>query len=255
MTEARYILRFDDICPTMNWAVWDEIEKHLRFHNVCPILAVIPDNQDPTLAIDPPRADFWEWLRRLQDSGYCIALHGHQHLYINQRSGLMRLTEQSEFVGLTRTEQERKLGQALAVFRKYGVNADAWVAPSHSFDQTTLKVLSDLGIPVVSDGLCRWPYTDSLGLIWVPQQLWKFEPRPKGIWTVCQHHNEWTGADLKRFVQDLELYAHRMNTIAEVVEAYSTRRFTLTDQMTAMGDWLLNHRIPRELKRIKSAIL
>ncbi len=45
--KARYLIRFDDICPTMNWTIWEQVEQVLRTYHVQPILAVVPDNQDP----------------------------------------------------------------------------------------------------------------------------------------------------------------------------------------------------------------
>src|SRR5436309_501178 len=57
---ARYVVRFDDVCPTMNWSVWARIEPVLAKHNVRPLLAVVPDNRDPKLMIEPPRANFWD---------------------------------------------------------------------------------------------------------------------------------------------------------------------------------------------------
>ena len=84
-SECRYLIRFDDICPTMNWAGWDAIESLLMRHSIRPILAVVPDNRDPKLIVDSPCADFWERVRKWQRAGYAIALHGYQHRYVNQQ--------------------------------------------------------------------------------------------------------------------------------------------------------------------------
>jgi predicted deacetylase len=241
-SDARYLVRFDDICPTMNWAVWDAVESHLVRHSIRPILAVVPDNRDPKLIVDSPRADFWERVRQWQRAGYAIGLHGYQHRYVNQNAGLMRLTHKSEFAGLTRSDQEAKLRAGLEIFAKQGVRADAWVAPSHSFDRTTVAVLAELGVSVISDGLCHWPFTDARGLTWVPHQLWDvFSPRPAGIWTVGCHHNNWMPRKIDEFARSLEAYASRMTDLATVVDAFAGRRATLTDQWTALRDWTWNH--------------
>src|SRR5256885_866914 len=42
---ARYLVRFDDLCPTMNWDVWKSVEEVLFRTGIRPLLAVIPDNQ------------------------------------------------------------------------------------------------------------------------------------------------------------------------------------------------------------------
>ena len=41
---TRVVLRFDDLCPTMKWSVWDAIEKVLDRHGVHPIVAIVPDS-------------------------------------------------------------------------------------------------------------------------------------------------------------------------------------------------------------------
>lgn len=259
MTESRYLIRFDDICSTMNWLVWDAIESQLIRYAVCPILAVVPDNRDPSLIVDPPRSDFWEQVRRWQSRGYTIALHGHQHHYTNNSGGLMRLTYQSEFALLPRKKQDAKLRSALAIFSGHGVRADAWVGPSHSFDKTTVALLAELGIFVISDGLWRWPFTDANNVTWVPQQLWNFSPRPAGIWTVCFHHNKWTTREVEDFGKKLEAYASKITDMKTVIHSFAGRRATWVDHWTAFREWTWNHymipnrvRYRRTVNRIKS---
>src|SRR5262245_41195137 len=96
MGERRYLVRFGDILPTMTWAVWEGIEAHLDRHGVKPILAVVPDNLDPKLKVDPPRADFWDRVRGWQAKGYTIAIHGYQHVYVNRNPGIIGVTHNSE---------------------------------------------------------------------------------------------------------------------------------------------------------------
>ena len=78
------LLRFDDICPTMNWGTWDAGRGPDGPLGLRPILAVVPDNRDPKLVAGPPRADFWERVRGWQARGWTIALHGYQHLYVTR---------------------------------------------------------------------------------------------------------------------------------------------------------------------------
>jgi peptidoglycan/xylan/chitin deacetylase (PgdA/CDA1 family) len=233
LTGCHYLIRFDDICPTMNWTAWVGIEAHLVRLNVRPILAVVPDNRDPRLVVDPPHPDFWEQVRKWQAMGWTIALHGYQHVYVNRNSGLLHLSLQSEFAGLSREEQEGKLKKGLAIFDEHGVRADAWVAPSHSFDRTTVKILGDLGVTVISDGLWPWPFTDKDRMTWVPQQLWNFWPRPPGVWTICNHHNGWTNQRVEWFGEMLNSYASKMTDMATVLEVFSGREQTLSNQWKA----------------------
>ena len=57
MTHATYLVRFDDICPTMNWEAWEQVENVLVSEGIRPILAVVPDNRDENL----------EWFNALQN--------------------------------------------------------------------------------------------------------------------------------------------------------------------------------------------
>ena len=242
LSGGRYLIRFDDICPTMNWAVWEAIESQMIQYSIRPILAVVPDNRDPKLIVDSPRADFWERVRGWQQAGYAIALHGYQHRYVNAHGGLMRLSKKSEFAGLSRDEQETKLRNGLAIFANQGIRADAWVAPAHSFDRTTVALLADLGVSVISDGLWRWPFTDARGVTWVPQQLWDvFSPKPAGIWTVCCHHNSWTPRRIEEFGKTLDTHASKMTDLATVIQSFDGRRATVSDQWNAFRDWTWNH--------------
>ena len=241
---GRYLIRFDDICPTMNWEIFNQIERILDSYQIKPIIAVVPDNLDTGLMVAPAKLDFWEWVRSRQRLGWTVALHGYQHTYVNESSGIMRLTPHSEFAGLSYTEQKRKLTAGLMLFDKEGIKCDAWVAPSHSFDWTTVEVLAELGIKVISDGLWAWPRTDRSGVTWVPQQMWsRFRPKQKGVWTVCYHHNGWSASEVDRFAKDICEYVGFITNLPTVVDTYAGRQITLSDHLTSLYELLLNHRI------------
>jgi predicted deacetylase len=235
-----YLLRFDDLCPTMNWRVWDNIEPVLVDLDIKPILAVVPDNQDPKLRVGPPADDFWERVRQWQGRNWAIALHGYQHRYVNRNAGLLRFPKKSEFAGLPRPEQEFKLRTGLAKFAQEGVRADAWIAPCHSFDKTTLQLLSELGISIISDGFSRLPFQSKGGLTWVPQQLWSFQPRKQGVWTICIHFNQWTKDSCDRFKQEATRFRPWIKTLEGVVARWRGRPQDLQDHL---NQWLTLFRL------------
>ena len=240
LAPARYILRFDDICPGMNWTVWDRIEPLLIKYKVRPILAVVPDNRDPKLSIAAERSDFWAQVRHWQASGYCIAVHGYQHLYENRNSGIMNINSYSEFAGLSEAVQRQKLEKALAIFREHDVVPDCWVAPAHSFDEVTVRVLLELGVEVISDGFYSRPVR-KLGAIWVPQQLWYFRPMPGGVWTVCQHFNNYKDAEVARLEQWLSTFAPNITSVADIVAGKNIRPVGVFDHLFRAA-WLLSRR-------------
>jgi predicted deacetylase len=217
---AKYLLRFDDICPTMNWSIWAEIEKILLEIEVKPILAVVPDNQDETLKVDRAVEDFWDRVRIWQARGWTIGLHGYQHRYVTKNSGVVGLLNDSEFAGLSVEEQQHKLQKAVEIFHREGVKPQVWIAPSHSFDATTVSLLKTVGIHIISDGLYIVPHIDSGGTMWIPLQLWRFYPMPFGVWTVCCHHNAWSATDLSDFRQNLYRYKKNITEFNQVLHDY-----------------------------------
>jgi hypothetical protein len=220
---ARYLLRFDDICPTMNWTIWERIERILDEANIKPILAVIPDNQDPELRIEAEKSGFWERVRSWQAKGWTIGLHGYQHVYVNREPGILGLNANSEFSGLDRKEQGRKLDAAIAVFARERVATDLWIAPSHSFDGITLELLRDRGLRALSDGFFALPGIDDRGIFWLPQQIWRWRRMPGGVWTICMHHNPWNEAALEEFRSKVAGFTGNFTSFGAARERYHMR--------------------------------
>ena len=157
MTNPQYLLRFDDICPTMNWRVWEEIESVLVQRQLKPVLAVVPDNQDPVLQVDAPAADFWDRVRAWQDLGWVIALHGYQHRYVSRNAGLAARRRLSEFAGLPVETQREKLQRGMEIFAREGIKSRVWIAPGNAFDTATVALLPEFGINVISAGYFQFP--------------------------------------------------------------------------------------------------
>jgi len=216
----RYLLRFDDLCPTMNWEMWSEIEAILVAQQIRPILAVVPDNQDPVLQVGPPAEGFWEQVRLWQQRDWTIALHGYQHRYVTQAAGLVARRKKSEFAGLRSEQQEDKLRRGMKIFRQHGIQSQVWIAPGHTFDEVTVSLLPEVGIRIINDGYVRFPYRDANGMMWVPQQLGGFRPVPAGVWTICHHHNGWTSSDLHRFRMDVERHRSQIWSLDEAVNTF-----------------------------------
>src|ERR1041385_2624004 len=121
---ATYLIRFDDICPTMNWHVWNRIEPILVEFGVPPILAVIPDNRDHALELNPPDPRFWDRVREWQARGWTIGLHGYQHACTTANAGVVGLNKRSEFAGLSYAQQLSKLKAGMEIFFRENVKAE-----------------------------------------------------------------------------------------------------------------------------------
>ncbi len=241
---ATYLLRFDDLCPTMRWDVWDEIERILVEAGVCPILSVVPDNRDAYLEVEPPAPGFWDRVRSWDERGWVIGMHGYQHTYVTEEAGIVGINAMSEFAGLPAGEQRHKLVESMSIFRREGVTPRVWVAPGHSFDAATLEGLRAIGVNMVSDGLSLYPYRDSAGMIWLPQQLWRFRRLHFGVWTVCCHHNRWTPERLRAFERGLASVQRQMGNPDEVAERYARRTAALPEAvLPQMMRWGLRQRM------------
>jgi predicted deacetylase len=221
---AKYLLRFDDLSPSMNWNVWAKIEEALVRRRIQPLLAVVPDNRDPTLQVGAPVENFWQRVKGWHARGWTVCLHGFQHKYVTEHTGIVTTKTKSEFAGLPARDQEDKLRRGVEIFARQGIHPSVWIAPNHSFDSTTVALLPRFGIRIISDGRFRFPFVCSHQMFWVPQQLFQFRPAPAGIWTVCYHHNQWTPSMLSQFHRDLERYSEDIWPLEKVVETWRGRR-------------------------------
>jgi predicted deacetylase len=211
------ILRFDDICPTMQWDTWSKIEAALIENNVKPILAVVPDNQDPVLQVAPPVDDFWHRVRRWQGLGWTIALHGYQHLYVAKAGGLVTRRKKSEFASLSASVQEEKLRRGMEIFAREGIKTRVWIAPGNAFDETTVSLLPKFGIDIVSAGWFWGPFLGPHQTIWMPCQLSILRSVPSGVWTAYYHHNSWERSDLGRFLKRLKKYRDQVVSLEDAL--------------------------------------
>lgn len=219
-----FILRFDDLCPTVNWQIWDRIEELLLEFRVSPIMAVIPDNRDKSLVHSRPGENFWERVRTWQGRGWTLGLHGYQHCYWTKKAGMFGRAAVSEFAGLPYEVQEIKLQNAVRIFSEHGLRPVVWVAPGHSFDRNTVSILLRTGLRIINDGYALYPYVDARGMVWIPQQVGRFRKLPLGIWTVCFHFNRWKDEDLKQFRVDLERFRPNILSVADVLQSCTRRQ-------------------------------
>jgi predicted deacetylase len=224
MSTPQYLLRFDDICPTMNWNLWGQIERILVQRRLKPILAVVPDNRDPGLQVTAPVTDFWSRVRAWQNRGWTIALHGYQHLYVSRNAGMVAIRKKSEFAGLPEKEQREKLSRAMQIFEREGITSRVWVAPGSTFDSTTVGLLPEFGIRVISAGYFQFPYMCPVGMTWVPQQMHYFRPAPRGVWTVCYHHNQWDDSGLRKFREEIDRYGANIVSLDDVLDPLTLSR-------------------------------
>jgi predicted deacetylase len=216
---AQYLLRFDDLCPTMEYDRWQRCLQLIEEFGLRPILAVIPDNQDTELNLSPPDPEFWPWLRAMEAAGATIALHGYRHLCASQGESLLPLHHHTEFAGVPEVTQHWWIREGRRILRGQGLNPTMFVAPRHGFDHATLRALRKEGIPLLSDGFARVPFERG-GITWIPQQLWGPVKKSSGLWTICIHSNFTRAAqvdELRAFIRD---HAAQFTSVERVLAEY-----------------------------------
>ena len=140
MTEARYLIRIDDICEGLNIENFKKLIDILKTHKIRPIIAVVPNNKDKNLIF--PNSiygqTFWKLIQKLQDDlHWKIGIHGYDHKYINKESGILHINNFSEFAGLNYYDQQFKLVNSIKIMKSYNLSSDLFI--THSFDKNTLK--------------------------------------------------------------------------------------------------------------------
>lgn len=245
---AIFVYRLDDVTAEMEPTRFLRFLDLFEFHGVRPLLGVIPDNQDPSLAHGKKDPAFWDRLRILGQKGLVdFAQHGHTHVYCGELGGLLGrkygFSGKSEFTGLSEIVQREKIRAGRDLLRSHGILTDVWMAPSHGFDATTLRVAAELGFGAITDGIALWPFRQH-GMVFVPQQLWEPKRVPFGLWTICLHTNT---AD-ERLYQAVEAHLRSGARVISFAEARAlpTPHFSQTMNMAfrlAYRLHILRHRL------------
>tara|TARA_Y100001958_G_C21213167_1_gene538720 strand:+ start:46 stop:777 length:732 start_codon:yes stop_codon:yes gene_type:complete len=201
---SKYILRLDDISANMNWTKFEKFVDIANNFQIKPIIAVIPDNMDEELLSYENRGInyFWNSIKTLDNQGWEIGIHGLNHLFHTQDSGLLGINDYAEFSGLDFSMQDRMIKESLKIFEKFNINTRLFVAPAHSFDNNTIKALRNNGIYIISDGFSMFPCKYE-GITLVPQLFAHPRKMPFGFYTFCVHLNNISDSDfskLEKFV-------------------------------------------------------
>lgn len=185
---TKFVIRLDDICPTMDHAKFARARAIFDEAGVKPLMGIVPDNQDPDLQIDAPDPAFWKTMRDLKAQGWGISQHGYQHRIHTSDRGLLDISPRSEFAGRALADQTDDLAKGQQILADAGLATDIFMAPFHSYDRTTLTALKSLGFTRLTDGYGLFPW-DEAGLRFIPQ----LSERPVhfgfGIYTMCLHLN------------------------------------------------------------------
>lgn len=217
--EIKILIRFDDICPTMDFAQFNRAVELMDQYNVKPLIGVIPCCKDKDLQIEEEHEDFWVYVKSLRDKGYTIAMHGYEHVFCSQHHGMVNRRIGSEFAGLSLQEQIDKLQKGKAILNSYGIETDVFFAPAHSYDRNTLKALAASGFKYMSDGKSSKAYFLE-GIKCLPCRAGgAADIKGNGYYTSVFHAHEWVRSDkayaFDQFKSTLSTYAPYVVSFSE----------------------------------------
>ena len=233
LSPAQYLLRIDDLCPTVSAERWQKFQSLIEEFRLRPILAVVPDNRDPELQVSPPDPAFWDCMRALEAAGAAIGLHGYQHLCATRGRSLVNLHRISEFAGAPAATQRAWISDGLRILRGHGLNPNIWIAPRHGFDRNTLAALREERILLLSDGFARVPFLQG-GSTWIPQQLWAPVEKERGLWTICVHPNTARDAEIAALRGFLTIHAAQFTSLDRVTFRFDPATLTLAERIQAV---------------------
>lgn len=193
--KAECMIRLDDITPDMDTERFHRVKDVLDRYHICPLIGVVPKNRDENLHKEENKTQFWDLVKELQDGGWKVAQHGTYHVYETVDSGVLGINPFSEFAGLPYEVQLQKLQAGKQILEDNGIFTDIFMAPGHTYDNNTLKALTECGFNVVTDGLYKKPYRDK-GLLFITCRMRGFR-KPDGVDTVCLHTNLMDEQDVK----------------------------------------------------------
>lgn len=203
---AKYLIRLDDACQTMNHRNWRKIEKMLDKYKVQPIVGIIPDNLDKDFYWKTD-TEFWEKARQWQSKGWTIALHGlHHNLTDYSGKGYFQLSHsrKTEFAGKSIDEQNQMLKEGIRILRSEGIYPRCFFAPCHTFDRNTvLAIHENPEIQFISDGYALRPYRKGGG-VFIPSICDGPFSFPAGVFTFVFHPSFMRREDFQRLGLFLE---------------------------------------------------
>ena len=189
---SKYIIRLDDACEKMDVEKWDRMEKLLDKYKVKPLVGVIPHCEDPMMDKYEFDAEFWKKVEIWKNKGWTIAMHGYNHVYGTPCGGMNPVNKRSEFAGLSYEEQAEKIERGWEILIDYGFHPEVFFAPSHTFDENTLKALKNkTTIRVISDTIASDVYKKD-DFWFIPQQSGSVRKLPLKTVTFCYHPNTMT---------------------------------------------------------------
>ena len=239
-------IRLDDITPDMDPKKYKKVEKILDDNGICPLIGVVPFNEDENLKRSSEGltdSEFAEYIKGRLDKKWVVALHGYNHVYTTEKMGIFPLNNFSEYAGVSYEKQLEMLKKGKDKLAEFGVQTDIFMTPAHTYDKNTLKALVDAGFSRVTDGFGSGPYIRK-GLTFYPISRKRKEciADKKGYTTLVLHTNTMEDSDIERFENMIRDNREHFINYCDYLEVEAVSRGTLgniTEYFTALAKYFV----------------
>ncbi|MBQ0027065.1 MAG: DUF2334 domain-containing protein [Lachnospiraceae bacterium] len=239
-------IRLDDITPDMDPEKYKKVEKILDDNGICPLIGVVPFNEDENLKRSSERltdSEFAEYIKGRLDKKWVVALHGYNHVYTTGKMGIFPLNNFSEYAGVPYEKQLEMLKKGKDKLAEFGVQTDIFMTPAHTYDKNTLKALVDAGFSRVTDGFGSGPYIRK-GLTFYPISRKRKEciSDKKGYTTLVLHTNTMEDSDIERFENMIRDNREHFINYCDYLEVEAVSRGALgniTEYFTALAKYFV----------------
>ena len=218
------LIRLDDIAENMNWDLMEKSEILFDKYSIKPVLGVIPQNQDKQLLSYPKKNNFWEIVRRWNDKGWKISMHGLTHVYDKNtnKKDYFGYGGGTEFCGHSLEVQTERIKKGLEKFQQEKIKINTFFAPNHTYDSNTFLALRNFGIKEIIDGYGLMPYLEN-EIKFIPQLFYKVYILPFGIQSTQIHLNYWAEKDFKEFENFIEKNSSRVITYDDAIKKINNK--------------------------------
>ena len=206
---TKIIVRFDDICPNIDWEKFLYIKTKIQDLGIRSLLGVIPENKDKSFFKYQYNDSFFDLIYNYKNYGDSIAQHGTYHRYTSNSPGILKINKRSEFAGHDFQYQYSLIKKGKEILQKHNCWQPIFMAPSHSFDLNTIEALKKLGFESISDGYGFFPYKRD-GIEFVPQISSRPFNSGFGLATICIHSDNLSELKIKNLIDFLSINRSRI---------------------------------------------
>ena len=151
------------------------------------------------------------------EEGWTPAMHGYNHVFISEFSGMNPVNNRSEFAGIDLVVQKDKISKGIQLLHALEIYPKIFVAPAHTFDKNTLIALKEESdIRIISDTIAKDIYYDD-DFYFIPQQSGEVREIKLPTVTFCYHPNNMSEKSFNKLEDFIVKHKNEMISFNDLV--------------------------------------